>query len=145
MVPELKDIRVLTESNRPIVHVRYPDKSVPAALAGDGIYALVKLGLGLTAPPGELVLLEEPETHQHPGAMLQTAGAILAAVREGSQIVLSTHSIELIDSLLAESSDEDLDRLSLFRLSLKDGVLKSYRLPGSDVSCSGREIEQDLR
>lgn len=145
VVPDLKDIRVLTESGLPIVHVRYTDKSVPAALAGDGIYALVKLGLGLTAAPGELVLLEEPETHQHPGAMLQTAGAILAAVREGSQIVLSTHSIELIDSLLAESSDEDLDRLSLYRLSLKDGVLWSRRMPGSEVAFSRGEIEKDLR
>jgi hypothetical protein len=145
VVPELKDIRVLTESGLPLVHVRYPDKSVPAALAGDGIYALVKLGLKLTAAPGELVLLEEPETHQHPGAMLQTAGAILAAVREGVQIVLSTHSLELIDSLLAESSDEDLEQLSLFRLSLKDGVLKSRRMPGSEVGFARGEIEQDLR
>ena len=145
VVPELKGILILTESGLPIIHVRYTDKSVPAALAGDGIYALVKLGLELTAPPGELVLLEGPETRQHPGAMLQTAGAILAAVREGSQIVLSTHSLELIDSLLAESSDEDLDRPSLFRLSLKDGVLKSQRMPGSDVAFSRGEIEQDLR
>lgn len=89
--------------------------------------------------------MEEPEVHMHPGAIRQCARAIVAAVRRGIQIVLSTHSLELLDALLAVSSDDDLGRLSLYQLQLQDGVLESSRLAGPDVAFSRTTIEDDLR
>jgi predicted ATPase len=90
-------------------------------------------------------LLEEPEVHQHPGAIRQSARAILAAVRRQIQVMLTTHSLELIDALLAESSAEDLAQLSLYRVQLQNGVLTSSRLAGPDIAFSRSEIEDDLR
>jgi len=143
--PGVSNVEILTESGEPILHFVFADYSVPATLAGDGIQSLLRLSLELAASGGGVALLEEPEVHQHPGAIRRTARVILAAVRRQIQVVLTTHSLELIDALLAESSDKDLEQLSLYRLQLQDGVLKSSRLTGPDVAVSRREIEDDLR
>jgi AAA15 family ATPase/GTPase len=91
------------------------------------------------------VLLEEPESHQHPANLRLAARSIHAAVRRGIQVVSTTHSLEFIDILLAESSDQDLENLSLFRLKLEDGKLVSVRLAGPEVAVARNEIEDDLR
>lgn len=143
--PGVNNVEILTEHGDPILHFVFADYSVPATLAGDGIQSLLRLSLELAASGGGVALLEEPEVHQHPGAIRQSARAILAAVRRQIQVVLTTHSLELIDALLAESSDKDLDQLSLYRLQLQKGDLKYSRLPGPDVAIARSEIEDDLR
>lgn len=145
VVPRAKDLEILTEEDRPILHLVFDDHSVPVVLAGDGVYSLVRLAFELATHPCGSVLLEEPEVHQHPGAIRQTMRAVLAAVRRNIQVILTTHSLELIDALLAESSDEDLERLSLYRLQLEDGGLQSHRMSGPEVAFSRTEIENDLR
>ncbi|MFH1921346.1 MAG: AAA family ATPase, partial [Planctomycetota bacterium] len=145
LLPGVEDLEILTEGHLPVLYFVYKDGAVPAALAGDGIFALVQLALELAACGGGLMLLEEPEVHQHPGAIRQTMRAILAAVRRDIQVVLTTHSLELIDALLAESSEEDVERLSLYRLQLENGLLISHRIPGSEVEFSRTEVEKDLR
>jgi predicted O-methyltransferase YrrM len=145
LIPGLDHLEVLTEGGTPVLNLVFADRAVPAILAGDGIALLLRLGFELATRAGGVVLMEEPEVHMHPGAIRQCARAILAAVRRKTQIILSTHSLELIDALLAESSDEDLARFSLYRLQLQDGVLKSSRLPGPDIAFSRTTIEDDLR
>ena len=145
LVPGLQDVLILTEDGAPIVYLELADYSVPAALAGDGIHSLLRISLELAARPNGVVLLEEPEVHQHPGAIRQTIRVILAAVRRNIQVVLTTHSLELIDALLAESSDEDLEKLALYRMELDDGRLISARMTGPEVAFSRIEIENDLR
>jgi len=144
--PGVNNVEILTENGEPILHFVFADYSVPATLAGDGIQSLLRLSLELAATgAGGVALLEEPEVHQHPGAIRQSARAIVAAVRRKIQVVLTTHSLELIDAILAASSEEDLDRLSLYRLKLQDGVLQSSRLSGREVAFSRTTIEDDLR
>jgi energy-coupling factor transporter ATP-binding protein EcfA2 len=145
LIPHMRDLEILTEAGTPIVYLVYEDCAVPVALSGDGIHALVRVTLELASRPRGVVLLEEPEVHQHPGAIRQTMRAVLAAVRRDIQVILTTHSLELIDALLAESSDEDLEKLSLYRLELEDGRLISVRKPGPEVAFSRTEIEKDLR
>lgn len=70
---------------------------------------------------------------------------ILAAVRRGLQVILSTHSLELIDNLLSEFQEEELDNLSVFGLKLNDGCMKSYRLNGKQVQTARTLIQEDLR
>jgi hypothetical protein len=145
LIPGLDHLEVLTEGGTPVLNLVFADRAVPAILAGDGIALLLRVGFELATRAGGIVLMEEPEVHMHPGAIRQCARAILAAVRRKIQVVLSTHSLELIDALLAESSDQDLARLSLYRLQLQDGSLISSRLPGPDVALARSEIEDDLR
>jgi AAA15 family ATPase/GTPase len=70
---------------------------------------------------------------------------MLAAVARGIQVFVTTHSLELIDSLLSEAKAEDLDKISIYRLQLQDGILKSYRHGGTEASRARTQIEDDLR
>lgn len=146
LIPNIDHLEILTEGNEPILHIVYSDHSVPVALAGDGIQALLRLCLELAVSPGGTVLLEEPEVHQHPAAIRQSARAIQAAVRRGVQVILTTHSLELIDALLAEAeTDADIAKMSVYRLRLDNGLLKSSCVGGEDIAFSRVEIGDDLR
>jgi predicted ATPase len=145
VLPEVTNVEILTENEAPILHLVLDNYSVPASLAGDGVQSLLRLSLELAASAGGVALLEEPEVHQHPGAIRQSARAILAAVRRDIQVILTTHSLELIDALLAECSDEDLKLLSVYRLQLQEGILKSSRIPGPEVAFARTQIQDDLR
>ncbi len=60
-------------------------------------------------------------------------------------MILTTHSMELIDGLLGALTAEEVALLSLYRLKLVDGTLRTSRLDGEDVSLSRGEIGHDLR
>lgn len=145
MLPGTKRIEILTEGDSPVLHVVYPDRSVPVEFAGDGVHALLRMCMEIARPPGALVLIEEPELHQHPRGIAQSARVIVAAARAGVQVVLSTHSLEFIDSVLAVADEKDLERLSVFRLKLDNGGLISSRLTGKEVAFERNQIEDDLR
>ncbi|WP_437906809.1 AAA family ATPase [Sorangium sp. So ce327] len=145
IVPGLEAIEILTEHNDPRLHLTFADSSVPVALAGDGVQALVRLSLELASRPGGTVLLEEPEAHQHPAAIWASAQGIVEGVRRGLQIILSTHSLELLDALLSALKDDELGLLSLYRLKLAGGELRHSRLEGSEVRLSREAIGDDLR
>ena len=55
-----------------------------------------------TANPGQLVLVEQPETHLHPRAQVAIAGPILAAVNRGVEVIVETHSAALLRSIQTE-------------------------------------------
>jgi energy-coupling factor transporter ATP-binding protein EcfA2 len=149
VIPGFRDLRILTPSGEsPTLYVVFANGTpVPLALAGDGIEGLLRQVSLLAAVPNELVLLEEPEAFKYPRTMRLMARAIVAATRRGIQIVLTTHSLEMIDAVVAEAEAQkfDLANLSLFRLLLTDGVLKSSRLAGSEIAFERKQIDEDLR
>ena len=145
LISEIQDLEILTEGNNPYLAARYADRAVPVALTGDGVHALIRLCYELAVSSG-LVLLEEPEIHQHPAALTQTTEAVRAAVRYGVQVVLSTHSLELIDALVSRARDEEINKMALFRVRLDNkGHLLTSRLQGDEVVLSRTQIEDDLR
>lgn len=145
IIPGFDDIEILVEAGKPGVHVVFEDHSVPVALMGDGVRSLVQLALELAARPGGTVLIEEPEVHEHPAAIRQSAKAILQATRRQIQVLLSTHSLDLIDALLAESNEEDRTNFAVYRCMLDDGKLLTTRIPGSEVLLARGSIGDDLR
>ncbi len=145
LLPTLEDIEILAPGGQPVLYLSFANRSVPAALAGDGIRLILRLAFELAARKKGLVLIEEPEIHMHPGAIRQVARVLVAAVRREIQVVLTTHSLELIDALMAASSAADLDQLSLFQLKLDAGILKSSHLSGPEVASARSVIEDDLR
>ncbi len=147
VVPGLLDIEILTDANKPVLYLVFEEYGIPTGLAGDGIQTLLRTCLELASRPGGVVLMEEPELHQHPAAIFQSAKAIFAAVRRRIQVILTTHSLELIDALVAEANtDEELAMLSVVRLKLEeDGQLKTSRIEGKDVAFARSVIGDDLR
>ncbi len=144
VVPGLRTILMTEVAGAGVVQLVFSDHSVPVAVAGDGIQGLVRVCFELALPPGGTALLEEPEASQHPRALRQTARAIVAAVRRDVQVVLSTHSLDLLDALLLELG-EDLSPLSLHHLALVEGQLKSSRYEGSEVAFARQTVGEDLR
>lgn len=130
------------------VHISYAGRgAVPAGVEGEGVLAFLRLALELAGPSEGLVLLEEPETFQHPASLVRSARAMIAAVRRGMQLVLTTHSLELVDRLLDEAQAQGLptDQLALFNLRLDAGKLLSSRFDGESVLDGRRILDQDLR
>ena len=66
-------------------------------------------------------------------------------MKRGIQVILTTHSLEMIDSLLALADDGELDKMAFYRANLEEGQLKTHRLSGKEASVARTEIEDDLR
>jgi predicted ATPase len=145
IIPGLENIEVLTDAGNPVVHLVYNDHSVPVESSGDGVMALVRLALELAARPDGTVLIEEPEVHEHPGAIRQSAKAILEATRRNIQVLLSTHSLDFIDALVAAATPEDLSKMCAYRFALEAGELRTTAIPGTEVARLRGEIGEDLR
>ncbi len=146
VVPGLKNLEVLRVGSGFEVWLVFEDRAVPLSVAGDGIRAVARLALELSALPSGLALLEEPEVHQHPGALKQSAATIVGSVKRGLQVVVATHSLELIDELLlAAKKAEMLDKLTVQNLRLVGGVLASTRFEGPESDRIRNVIGTELR
>lgn len=142
---DFRDITLLTDNRVPVVHVVFDDGSVPVSAAGEGVASLVRIALELAGRPRGTVLLEEPEAHQHPRIMWQTAEVVWATVKRDVQVILSTHSMELLDAFLATAPEDALEKLSVHRLALATGELGHTRIEGVDAVAMRSEFEDDLR
>lgn len=146
VIPGLKDFRLVADArSEPVVMLDVGTHAVPAALAGDGAYALIRLAFELSFKREPLVLLEEPEIHQHPASLRKTAQLVRAAMDQGTQVVLSTHSLDLFDFLISDASPEQLAKISVYRLHLQAGRLLSSRWLGSEIQEGRDEAVRDLR
>lgn len=147
LLPRASHLTILSERNKPVLHVvlQGNDGSIPAQLVGDGLHGVLRLALELAAHSGSIALLEEPEAHKHPAAIALTAKLIWAAVVQGVQVILTTHSLELIDHLLLAAPAQHLDQLQVFRMRLDRGQLHAVAVPGVDVKRLRTDIEEDLR
>ena len=145
VVPGIEDIEILTQQGTPVVNLSFADGAQPVGAAGDGVRLLLQQTFELASPAGGVVLLEEPEVHLHPAAMKQSAKAIWAAVHRQIQVILTTHSLDFIDALLACAPSDDLARLSVCRVRLEEGQLKMRCLSGIEAAAARTQIEEDLR
>lgn len=141
----MEDFEVLTQAGKPGFFFDLHDGgALPVEMAGDGVRLLLRLSFELATCAGGLVLMEEPETHLHPGAIRQAARAIHAASRRDIQIVASTHSLDLIDALL-EKCRGDLESLAFYRTSLVEGKLGCRRYSGAEAAAARAGMVEDLR
>lgn len=90
----------------------YPLKIGTRTLANVGFGAsqiLPVIGLCLSASPGDLILLEQPELHLNPGMQQKLADFLLAMVKTGRQIIVETHSEYLITRLRRDAATDPED------------------------------------
>lgn len=146
-LPGLEEIQILVgDSDAVELHIRKEGVSVPVPLSGDGVQALLQVVLQVAVlPPTALVLLEEPEVYLHPRAIWQVAKFLLHRRRAGLQVILTTHSLELIDALIHQASDEDLASMAVFNLALREQTLLSSRREGEEIRFARDDLEKDLR
>lgn len=85
----------------------------------------------LTAKPGDVILMENPEAHLHPSAQVRLGQMIAKAVSLGVQIIAETHSDHIINGLRLARKENILKRdndVNLIFVQRKecDGRLVSY-------------------
>lgn len=146
VVPGLKNLEILKVGSGYEVGLIFDDGAVPLSMAGDGVRGLARLALELAALGNGLALIEEPEVHQHPGSLKQSASTIVAGVERGLQVVVATHSLELIDELILSSSKQDLlGKLSVQQLRLTRGQLETTVFSGQEADKIRNVIGTELR
>lgn len=98
-------------------------------------YALPIVVACLSAQPGSLILLENPEAHLHPQGQTWMAHLTAAAVASGAQVILETHSDHVLNGL---------------RLSVKSSVIPAahtavhyFRRDGQRTEIVSPRIEDD--
>ncbi len=98
-------------------------------------FILIPIGL---APPGETLLLCEPEAHLHPRAQSHLVGLLLKIwKKERRQLFFETHSEHILHSLLHAVAKGDLNRneVAIYYFENDQGVAKVRRL---DMDEKGR-------
>lgn len=154
VIPDFEDLTMSAEDDAtPTLRLIYrsstvPESSrgVPIGLAGDGVYVLTRVALELAGCRAGLALLEEPEVHQYPKTLRRIAQAITAAVKRDVQVVVTTHSEELIRMLLEQAhGGAALDRVAVIKVKLDAGQLVSSRLTGQEAWVAAEQIGDDLR
>jgi predicted ATPase len=87
-----------------------PEDRVNIADVGVGVSQTLPVLVALhVAEPGQLVYIEQPETHLHPRAQFALAQILAAAAQRGVRVVVETHSSILllgVQTLIAEGSLE---------------------------------------
>ncbi|MFD5749561.1 DUF3696 domain-containing protein [Streptomyces sp. NPDC127033] len=89
----------------------------------------------LTARPGSLVLLENPEAHLHPHGQTRMAALAAAAAAQGAQVIMETHSDHVINGV----------RLAVKqgRLAPGQAVFHYFRGDGTGVEVVSPRVDAD--
>lgn len=109
--------------------VRQPDLNIDLDLTsvGTGVSQILPvLVMCLQAPPGSLLLIEQPELHLNPAVQQRLADFLLSVVASGRQLIVETHSDYLVTRLRRRTA-EDLtgvvrDRIALVFAEREDGA-----------------------
>jgi hypothetical protein len=108
--------------------VLFDDYSLPLDSQGDGTRTALRIMMVLTMMKGTLLMLEEPECYQHPGALerFSTALCKLAKAQE-VQLIVSTHSSDCVRFFLQAAKTAQSDA-AVFHLTLENGKQDARRL-----------------
>ncbi len=103
-------------------------------------FILVPIGI---SPPGETILLAEPEVHLHPKMQSKLVSLLVNLAHEESrQFVIETHSEHILHSVLYAVAKGDLSPsdIAIYYFDKKNGIIESRKL---EVSAKG-QIEGGL-
>ena len=86
---------------------------IPLHGASDGTLRLIAYNILLNEPElPPLIAIEEPERNLHPGALTEIAN-VLEQIAQRSQVIITTHSSQLLDAFNPESLSDSLGVLLL--------------------------------
>lgn len=108
-----------------------PSDVVSIADVGFGLSQTLPVVVSLlSAEPGQLVYIEQPEIHLHPRAQVAMAQVLADAARRGVRVVAETHSSLLItgiQALVAEGKlSPEIIKLHWFKRREEDGITEVF-------------------
>jgi predicted ATPase len=127
LYPRFEDFGVSVEGGTAQIYFSEKNYSIPATRLSDGTLRYLTLLAALYNPnKGSLICIEEPELGLHPD-VLPTIAQILKEVSQETQLIVTTHSDEIISAL--SDSPEDV-----IVCENADGATKMNRLDKSELS-----------
>lgn len=120
---------------------------------GSGVaQVLPVIAICLLAKPGEVVCIEEPESNLHPSAQAYLADFLIAMAASGRQIIIETHSPNIIDRIRLrkahkrswrklQNSDWVESSLSMDKYSNVRGEISNFSAP--EISIIFAEQDQE--
>ena len=106
------DQRSINGDNKPCLLEGYK-QPIPLGKASDGILRLVAYYILLNEPElPPFIAIEEPERNLHPGALTDITN-VLEQISEHSQVIITTHSSQLLDAFNPEHLSDSLGVLLL--------------------------------
>lgn len=112
----------------------FPDYSVSIDVQGDGARAALRCLMVLITLGNGLLMLEEPECHQHPGSLERFARAVCQlAQQQGTQLLLTTHSLECVRAFRDASRDAGSSFALMHLRRPEDGEVSVTRINGEDL------------
>jgi predicted ATPase len=125
--------------------VLFDNYGLPLDSQGDGTRTAVRTMIVLTMMRDTLLMLEEPECHQHPGSLERFSAALCKLAKsQNVQLIISTHSIDCVRSFMLAARTAKSEA-AVFHLTLNDGKQDARRLDpeavetltstGIDVRC----------
>lgn len=92
---------------------KFSGKKLSPVSVGFGFsYVLPVILAAITAKPGSLLLIENPEAHLHPAAQSKIGKLLGLAANNGVQIIVETHSDHLINGIrVAVKGDETVGKI----------------------------------
>jgi len=147
VMPTISDLRIVLHAGRPTLCVEEEQNgryiSWPAATAGDGVKRLIGVACRIAATRPLLALVEEPDAFLHATAMSQLARLLSKASQSGTQVVATTHSVDLI-RLLLELPNIDREAIRIHLVS-RSGVSISARcFNGNQLPTKLDDIRREL-
>jgi len=112
---------------------KLPHMSIRVDDLGDGArYALVML-MATALSRNTALLIEGPESHQHPGGLAKTLEMMLDAVKENnSQLFVETHSVEFVRLLEAIGREKGIKTTTFFLERDEDGHVTARSIKPDD-------------
>jgi len=100
---------------------------------GDGIRIAIILAAYLLLAKNTIVLIEDPEIHQHPGGLYSILDFISEVAKSNNlQVFMTTHSLELI-RLIKEICKEKKIGLKVFFFERKNGIVNARPIEAIDL------------
>lgn len=124
-------------------------EQIPYDFMGDGFKSIVGLLWELIDEKAEnnIVLLEEPETHMHPGYIREVVYFLINLAREEDiQLFITTHDSDFINDFFTENlTDEEEayleEEFSLLRMEEDSAVVEDYETARENL----KDLHLDLR
>jgi AAA15 family ATPase/GTPase len=92
----------------------------------------------------DIVYMEEPENHLHPGYIKQTVKLLVEMVKEENlQIYITTHSLDLLSEFFSDSNDEQYLRENFQLIQMTQTLPKVFDY--NDAEKQFEDLQMDLR
>lgn len=100
---------------------------------GDGAKYAIVLAMVAATMHDSLLLIEEPECHQHPGGLAKTMDILLRLVKHNNlQVFMTTHSRELCLIVEKLAEEHGVDMATFFIERSEDGEVSARRISAED-------------